>query len=346
MAKRRGRLEDLVDRLLARGGSFSSSDLAELSGTTRQAVHRHLRALVRAGRLVREGRGRATRYRRPEPAGFRRRYRASGLAEDQVWSEALGGVQELERAPPNVRAILAYGFTEIVNNAIEHSGASEVEVRLECDGARARFLVADEGVGAFENARAKLGLPDTLSAVQAISKGKVTTDPERHTGEGLFFTSKLADLFDLEANGLRWIVDNLRGDQALGSAAERPGTVVRFEVSLDTERTPEAVFARFTHDFEFDTTRAVVKLFEHGVRFVSRSEAKRLTAGLEGFREVFLDFTGVEAVGQGFADEVFRVWARAHPEVHMVPENMDRPVAFMVERARRARVGGDDTSTG
>ena len=34
--------------------------------------------------------------------------------------------------------------------------------------------------------------------------------------------------------------------------------------------------------------------------------------GLERFREVVLDFAGVDAIGQGFADEVFRVWARAH----------------------------------
>ncbi len=69
---------------------------------------------------------------------------------------------------------------------------------------------------------------------------------------------------------------------------------------------------------------------------MSRSEAKRLIHGLERFREVVLDFSGVDAVGQGFADEVFRVWAGAHPEVLLDPTNMNEAVAFMVERARRA----------
>ena len=27
------------------------------------------------------------------------------------------------------------------------------------------------------------------------------------------------------------------------------------------------------------------------------------------------DFTGVDAIQQGFADEVFRVWAQAHPAI-------------------------------
>lgn len=79
-----------------------------------------------------------------------------------------------------------------------------------------------------------------------------------------------------------------------------------------------------------------ITLFAIGTAFVSRSEAKRLVRGLERFREVVLDFEGVRLVGQGFADEVFRVWSSAHPEVRLVPVGMNEPVAFMVERARRA----------
>lgn len=57
---------------------------------------------------------------------------------------------------------------------------------------------------------------------------------------------------------------------------------------------------------------------------------------LSEFREVVLDFHGVEGVGQGFADEVFRVWSLEHPRTTLVPVGMNDVVAFMVERARRA----------
>jgi hypothetical protein len=60
--------------------------------------------------------------------------------------------------------------------------------------------------------------------------------------------------------------------------------------------------------------------------------AKRLLANLERFREVILDFRGVEGVGQGFVDEVFRVWARDHPEVKLIPVEMNEAVEFMVRR--------------
>jgi STAS-like domain of unknown function (DUF4325) len=58
-------------------------------------------------------------------------------------------------------------------------------------------------------------------------------------------------------------------------------------------------------------------------------------AGLEKFRTVTLDFEGVSAIGQAFADEIFRVYRAAHPDVAIVPINMEETVKFIVDRARR-----------
>ena len=80
----------------------------------------------------------------------------------------------------------------------------------------------------------------------------------------------------------------------------------------------------------------VVNLLKNETGLVARSQAKRVLDGLERFQEVILDFAGVEGIGQGFADEVFRVWPRQHPDTHLRAENMTAPVTFMVERARRA----------
>jgi anti-sigma regulatory factor (Ser/Thr protein kinase) len=338
----------VIERLAAGTPSFTVRDVAEASGTSRQAAHRQLARLVRAGALTSEGKGRATRYhpvpvggavpvRRPglPPPAFEHRYPRAGLAEERVWGEVAAALPALaDPAARNARLVMTYAFTEMVNNAVDHSGAPAVTVRAGGDARVLWFEVDDAGVGAFENVRARLGLADALAGLQEISKGKRTTQPDRHSGEGIFFTSKMADHFELRANGLAWLVDNLRGDQAVGTAPGRPGTTVRFELAADKSLRPADVFARYTHDLEFDTTRTVVKLFSYGVHFVSRSEAKRLLEGLERFRHVILDFAGVEAVGQGFADEVFRVWHRAHPAVELLPENMAPPVAFMVGRAR------------
>jgi anti-sigma regulatory factor (Ser/Thr protein kinase) len=242
----------------------------------------------------------------------------------------------VEDLPRNPKAVLHYALTELVNNAIDHSGSSEVQVRVTRREQTVELEVRDQGVGIFRHIRDKLGLATELEALQDLSKGKTTTMPSRHTGEGIFFTSKAANRFEIESGTLRWIVDNRRADMAVGSLnAPAIGTTVRVEVDVDDAHDLSEVFSEFTEDFEFSKTRTVIRLFAIGTEFVSRSQAKRLVHGLEKFREVVLDFEDIDLVGQGFADEVFRVWAREHPDVALIPTGMADAVAFMVERAIR-----------
>ena len=73
-----------------------------------------------------------------------------------------------------------------------------------------------------------------------------------------------------------------------------------------------------------------------GEGFVSRSQAKRVLARLPRFKEVLLDFEGVEAIGPAFADQIFRVFAAEHGDVHLSPVRANEQVKQMVDRARRA----------
>lgn len=274
----------------------------------------------------------------------RRRMRAlelelplAGLQEDKVWND-LQAQDPAEHATEQARVIARYAFTEVVNNAIDHSEGTKVTIRWQPGPEILRAEILDDGVGAFERVRIALALPDHRSALAELSKGKVTTQPDRHSGEGLFFTSRAVDYFELHANGLRWTVDNRRGDFALGSSSYQPGTKVIYEVNAATTRRLEDIFRQFTdEDLRFSRSYVRVKLFEHGPSFVSRSEAKRLLVGLERFAEVELDFNKVDSVGQGFADEVFRVWASQHPDVRLIPTHMNEGVALMINRAAARR---------
>jgi len=325
--------------LMSGGRVLSAGEVARRVGVSRQMAHRHLTALVEEGRVVREGRGRAVTYRGSGTLPFVRRFRREGLSEDRVWDELVRDCPPLGSLDGAGRSLFQYALTEMVNNAIEHSRARTIEVRIESAGKGAlAFEVIDDGIGAFANLRRTLGLKTDLEALQELSKGKLTTLPAGHTGEGIFFTSKAARHFELESTDLRWIVDNEIGDTAVGRATpKRRGTRIRFEGDVRPRKTLAQIFAEYTDEFEFTRTRIIVKLFAIGVRFVSRSEARRLLERLHAFRHVVLDFRGVEEVGQGFADEVFRVWARSHPAVKIEPVGTSKPVAFMVERARAAR---------
>jgi anti-sigma regulatory factor (Ser/Thr protein kinase) len=270
---------------------------------------------------------------RDEPAGppaWQSVVALAGAEEATVWAEcrdALG----LPTSPAT--RVMEYAFTEMLNNAIDHSGAAEATVRWWASPEAWTFTISDDGVGVFPNIQRGLGLEDLFSAIQELTKGRTTTAPDHHTGEGIFFTSKAVDLFSLASAGLEWIVDNLRGDQAVGLSSVTKGTRVVCKIDPNSERELRDVFGRFTDDdFDFSKSHTVVRLFGLGVRFVSRSEAKRLLHGLERFKEVEVDFTGVQEVGQGFVDELVRVWPSQHPDIVIKPTGMNEVVEFMVRR--------------
>lgn len=339
-SKRRENVKEIVKELLTRQLTFTNQDVASRAAISRQATHAHLKALVAEGVLRQEGAGRGVRYRGAgEPAasepGLRFELPLQGLQEDVVWKRFQADVPFLQDVPPRAGAILHFAATEMINNAIDHSGGTTLVATWKRSDRTVLLTVEDDGEGLFRHLQRQLGFADELQALQEVSKGKLTTAPEAHTGQGLFFTSKAVDLFVASSGAVQWVVDNLRDDVAVG--ALRPpfaGTSIRLELDLDTPRELKAVFDAYSNeDFAFSRTRTHVKLFAVGTAFVSRSEAKRLLTGLEKFEEVLLDFQGVDTVGQGFADEVFRVWARAHPGTRVSPANMNPAVASMVRRA-------------
>lgn len=312
---------------------LSPGELAKRMGISRQAVSRHLKELLAAGVLTKQGRTRNTRYLVPGwGVLFSHTLERPFPSEDRVFKEhilgALGGLT------PEAQDISGYVFTEMLNNAIDHAAAAQIQIQLLDQGATARLVVADDGVGCFENIRGKANLPQLADAVAHLSKGKQTTAPEAHSGEGIFFSSKAADLFTLESNGLRWQVDNLRGDTGVGLSEVTTGTRVTWDLDRGCQRPLASLFSAYAvEEHAFDRTRIHIKLFERGDAFISRSEAKRLTAGLEGFTEIILDYKDVRIIGQGFGDQVYRVYQAANPAKRLISINAAEPVAMMIRRA-------------
>lgn len=258
-------------------------------------------------------------------------YKILGLDEAEVWKEL---VKELGLNLKEPCADIApYAFTEILNNSIDHSLGSEVEIEFFETRENWTFEIHDDGVGIFAKVAMNYGLANNLEAIGELSKGKRTTAPDRHTGEGIFFTSKAVDYFEIRANQIMWQIDNVRSDFSVGMSADNVGTSVKCSIARKTEKRLIDIFKQFTRDHKFYASQPTVKLFETGLTFLSRSEARRLTNGLEKFTEIRLDFAKVESIGQGFADEIFRVWSNAHPAIKLIPINMIDPVSFMVNRS-------------
>ena len=104
----------------------------------------------------------------------------------------------------------------------------------------------------------------------------------------------------------------------------------------DSPRVMREVFDAYTdpEEFTFDKTVVPLRLAQYeGEKLVSRSQAKRVALRFERFKRVELDFAGVSDIGQAFADELFRVFAAAHPTIRITPINTEPAVAQMIRRA-------------
>ena len=323
-----------VRRLVERRGEVQNRDVVRALGVSPATAHRLLQALVTSGILERLGKGRAARYRL---RALRRRFRRAALDEHRAWDEVAGEIARIRPMEPDAARSLAYAASEILNNAVDHSGGRTVEVAVSFErGGATVTTVRDDGIGVFRRVCEDFGYATPEDAIVQLEKGKLTSDPSRHSGEGLFFSSKAVTRFRLESQETAWFVDNQVHDSGIGPSDVRRGTRVRLEVVPGHLARLEEVFAAYTdpESLRFTRTRSTIKLAGLGKTLVSRSEAKRLVARLTDFRHVTLDFSGVEVAGQGFCDEVFRVFARARPKVTLEPVGMNDTVAFMVGRAR------------
>ncbi|HEX9722006.1 MAG TPA: DUF4325 domain-containing protein [Candidatus Paceibacterota bacterium] len=325
----------------------SSTQIAREFGFTRQYASQILREMIEAGEIVKFGSTRNAFYTLPEfvdemgPSAVRRRLKNKDIKEHEVFDDLVAAFPAFRTAAENVRSIVHYAFSEMLNNAIEHSHSKNIEVEMESDGGIIRFVVSDFGVGVFRNVMKQRHLKSELEAMQDLLKGKVTTDPKAHTGEGIFFTSKAADRFVLESFGYRMTADNLVPD-VFFQEEERinRGTRVTFTIARDSSRHLNKIFEKYQSkpgSYAFDRTEIRVKLFTMGTIYVSRSQARRILVGLEKFKKIVLDFDRVPNVGQAFADEVFRVFQSRHPEISIEATNMNETVRFMVERVEKPK---------
>ena len=340
MIRVRARGED-VRRLILEQAEAHPSDISKIAATrfqiTRQAVNKHLQRLVSEGCLVETGNTRSRKYRLAPLVEWAHQYRVEpDLAEDIVWTRDVRPA--LGHLPDNVLNIWHFVFTEMFNNAIDHSAGTQIVVHLKKSAVATELAVIDDGIGIFRKIQNELNLLDERHAILELSKGKLTTDPKRHTGEGIFFSSRMVDSFDILSGGVyfshkfgdarNWILERRHLDT---------GTFVWMKLNNHTARTARKVFDQFTSgdDYGFNKTVVPVALARYGNdKLISRSQAKRLLARIELFKIVIFDFTEVDSIGLAFADEIFRVFPMQHPdiEIHVIKANSE--VKRMISRAK------------
>ena len=267
-------------------------------------------------------------------------YDNTNLGEDRVFSRDIEPL--FKTFPKNVLSAWRYAFTEMMNNAIEHSGASKISVTVRVNALEATVYVSDNGIGIFKNIQEYVskenGQDLTLEeCASLLFAGKFTTAKSMHSGEGIFFTSHLMDKFVIFSDSIVFSRDNFSDSDPTYTKLEK-GTLVVMSLNNQSKKTTREVFDRFSNvDDGFIKTQIPIAHIFSGAGPISRSEARRLGELIVKFKEVDLDFAKVDEVGQAFAHELFIVWQGRNPDIVLNVLNANDDVDFMIKRVKNTK---------
>ncbi|ETO18521.1 helix-turn-helix domain-containing protein, partial [Reticulomyxa filosa] len=245
-------------------GEHLVKSVAEHFNVARSTANRALQTLVKENWLKKTN-GTRPLYSLGENRQISKTYSLKDLEEDIVWSRDFKPIFNL---PKNIYDIAQFGFTEILNNAIDHSEGDFVSVWMAVEDKQLRIIISDDGIGIFKKISEAMKLPDPRLSILELSKGKFTTDPKNHSGQGIFFTSRMFDRFQIESGDLVYDHDIVReNDYFYDVDHVNGGTLVFMRISTDSTRTSKEIFDEYTtdkEDYGFDKTVVPVRLAVFG----------------------------------------------------------------------------------
>ena len=308
------------------GVSNLSSAVAEAFGISTNTVHTYINELLADGVISKRKRSEYELVTKQDEYSFSR---SKGELEMDTYAYDVCLEEKISHLPENVRHIWAYSMSEMVNNVIDHSDAENMNVYVKQNYMQTSVMIVDNGVGIFEKIKKHFSLPSLDETICELFKGKLTTDESNHSGEGIFFTSKMMDEFWISSSGRIFSTTKYDNDSVIEAENLTSGTCVFMSLSNFTNRTAREIFDLYSDvDGGFTTTRIPLKsIFDSAP--VSRSQAKRICNRLEKFEEVILDFDSISWMGQGFAHQMFVVYKNTHPDVLIKPINMNDSVQNM-----------------
>jgi hypothetical protein len=308
---------------------------------SRTTALRHLGYLIKAHKIIKTGTTKQTLYSLVSAENQLFQFTCnSEFDEFEVFKKYLSPSLK-NFLNENAFSVMEYGATEVMNNAKDHSKGLSIRVTLKNENDSTTLIIEDDGIGVFKSLSQIYHFTDFRETILELSKGKLTSDRTNHSGEGIFFTSRAVDIFSITANGFCYLRNNLEHDWTFFKTEPRVGTRIELIIDKNTKRVLTHVFLAYQEEdsLAFSKTDVLIDLAQlQGERLISRSQAQRVIRNLEKFTYVTLDFKKVQAIGQGFVDQIFRVYQNQRPEfqIHYINANPD--VEFMIKRSLATRI--------
>ncbi len=309
------------------GDSGISKAVSDVFSINQNTVHRYINELVDQGVIRRVKRN---QYELINQMYEYHLTRSNGDLASDMYAFDTCLFQHIRQLPSNVQRIWSYTFSEMINNVMDHSNAENLNIHIEQNYLKTTAVIVDDGIGIFKKIKDHFCFESLDDAICELFKGKLTTDTKNHSGEGIFFSSKMMDDFYIISDGKIFTVNRYDNSIIKDIAArENDGTSVFMSLSNFSHKESREVFDLYANvDGGFvKTTIPMKNIFDSFP--VSRSQAKRVCNRLEKFQEVIIDFDGLQWMGQGFAHQLFVVFANEHPEIRLTPVGMNDDIERM-----------------
>lgn len=316
---------------IKQGDETVSKTVAETFSINQNTVHTYINELVKQGIIERVKRGKYQLVKQEKVFHLKR---SNGELDSDTYAFHTYFEDYIKDFPSNIKSIWAYTFSEMMNNVMDHSGAENVQLTVEQDYLNTTVCIIDDGIGIFEKIKTYFKLPSYDEAICELFKGKLTTDSVNHSGEGIFFSSRMMDEFFIVSSGKIFTNNKFDNSRVINLAVKTKGTAVVMTLSNFSHKQTYEVFDLYADvDGAFTKTKIPLKnIFDTAL--VSRSQAKRVCNRLEKFEEVVIDFQDIEWMGQGFAHQLFVVFQNTHPEVRLTPIHMNESISKMYHHVK------------
>ena len=302
-------------------------------GISRQAVLKHMNALIDDNKVMAYGKTRDRRYKLIPQVNYNKTILINSefILQDVVQENFL---LHLESLPKNIFQICEYSIEALVNNILEHSHASNLYVKLFLTYSDLNIIISDNGSGLLENIRSKLNLEIVELAALELAKGQITTDLLQNSGEALNTIFHLFDKVKVDSSGYGIVYVSNREQWDIKYSTQKQGTRVHLQINPNSNRTCDKIFQKLFNKKERRIRIPISLLKEPNKNsLISKQQARNIFWNIDSITAIQFDFHNIDLIGPAFADELVRQSRSVNRDVIIEWVNHNNTIDLLMKRA-------------
>ena len=302
-------------------------------GISRQAVLKHMNALIDDNKVMAYGKTRDRRYKLKPQVNFNKTIPIDSKfnSYDFIQKNILLHLDSLSK---NIYQICEYSIEALINNIVDHANASSLYTKLFLTYSDLHIIISDNGSGLFNNIKSKLNLNSIQLATLEIAKGEVTTDILRQSGDELNTVLSLFDQVRIDSSGLSLIYTSKNKKWDIGYSKQIQGTRIHLQINPNSNKTCEHIFKNiFRHPNQIICIPLNLLNEPEKNSLNSRSQVKNIFWNITFLEEIHFDFNQIELIGPAFADELVRQSRAINGQVIIKWINCCKTIDMLMNRA-------------